>query len=98
MLKFKLPKRRYMLIVKMKKGYKKNNKVFRYNTSKDEILYDAYWMLNWGHAESMTIRWTGNRKKILATIDSNEKWLEVWKQQFGDANWFVWCNQVKGWN
>lgn len=98
MFKNYFPKRRYMLIVKMKKGFKRKNRVFRYNTGLREILYDAYWMLVWGSAESMTVRCTKNRKEILATIDSGDAWLEIWKYYFGNANWFVWYNQVQNWD
>lgn len=92
-------KRRYMLIVKMQDGWKRRNRVFRYNTDSIEIMLDAYWMLNFGHAESVSIRSTKNRKKILAVLKSTTEWQQLWEKKYGkNANWFVFSDRIVGWN
>lgn len=93
---FVKPKRRYMMVTKCKEGYKDERKVFHYNIDKIEIMYDAYWMLEFGHAERVTIRSTKNRKKILVTITSVQEWESQWFKMFGyHANYFVFADRIK---
>ncbi len=92
-------KNRFMLVVKMKEGYKSRNRVFRYNTDEIEIMHDAAWMLMFGNAEKVTVRSVKNRKKILATFTDLADFNEVWRKKFGEgAQWFVFKDRITNWN
>ena len=89
MSKLNFGKSRYVMIVKHKKA-STIKRVFYYNRDRIEILLDAYWALEFGGADRVTIRRTKNRKKILFEIYNIREFDEIWKRLYGpNANYFV---------
>ena len=89
MMKLNFGKNRYVMIVKHKKS-SDIKRVFYYNHYRTEILLDAYWALEFGGADRVTIRSTKNRKKILLKIHNTKEFDEIWKRLYGpNANYFV---------
>ena len=89
MLKTNFGKNRYVMIVKHNKD-STIKRVFYYNRDRIEILLDAYWALEFGGADRVTIRSTKNRKKILLEIHNANEFDEAWKHIYGpNANYFV---------
>lgn len=93
MLKMNFGKKRYVMIVKHKKD-STIKRVFYYNRDRIEILLDAYWALEFGGADRVTIRSTKNRKKILFEIYNAKEFDEIWKHIYGpNANYFVFADR-----
>lgn len=89
MMKPNFVKNRYVMIVKHKKA-SIIKRVFYYNCNRIEILLDAYWALEFGGADRVTIRSTKNRKKILFKIYNTKEFDEIWKRLYGpNATYFV---------
>ena len=89
MLKQNLGKNRYVMIVKHKKASTIKS-VFYYNHYHNEILLDAYWALEFGGADRVTIRSTKNRKKIMHEFHNTKEFDEAWKHIYGpNATYFV---------
>ena len=89
MLKSNLGKNRYVMIVKHKKASIIKS-VFYYNRDRIEILLDAYWALEFGGAEKVTIRSTKNRKNKLFEIHNTKEFDEIWHSLYGqNATYFV---------
>ena len=89
MMKPNFGKNRYVMIVKHKKA-STIRRVFYYNRDRIEILLDAYWALEFGGADRVTIRSTKNRKKIVFEIYNTKEFDEIWKHLYWpNANYFV---------
>ena len=84
------------MIVKHKKK-STIKRVFYYNYNQNEILLDAYWALEFGGADRVTIRRTKNRKKILFEIHNAKEFDEIFRSIYGPtANYFVFaCRRYK---
>lgn len=77
------------MIVKHKKS-STIKRVFYYNYNRIEILLDAYWALEFGGADRVTIRSTKNRKKIMHEFHNTNEFDTAWKHIYGpNANYFV---------
>ena len=95
MLKLNFGKRRYVMIVKHKKS-STIKRVFYYNRDRIEILLDAYWALEFGGADRITIRGVNNRKKILFEIHNTKEFDEIFRSIYGpNANYFVFACRNK---
>lgn len=93
MLKLNFGKKRYVMIVKHKKD-STIKRVFYYNHYHIEILLDAYWALEFGGADRVTIRSTKNRKKIMHEFHNANEFDAAWKSIYGpNANYFVFADR-----